>query len=112
MDESTEENGAVAPSDARLRQLADLRAGNEARVAELGQAAQLVNTTRLRLDTLIALVLEEDDRLTFEIEYERRAATRLDQVRQDVKEAQERARQAQNRAALLAGVRPTNGHRP
>jgi hypothetical protein len=85
----------VAPDDQRLRQLTDLRAGNEEFAKRLrSEGVQIQSLTNLRLETLIDLILTPTDRLDFELVYQARVHDGLEKV-------QTQARQAKARATLL-----------
>jgi hypothetical protein len=96
----------IKDSDPRLRQLADLRAGNVERMREIGQplVSQLVDTTKLRLQTLIDLIFDDEDRLAFELEFERRCGEMLAQ-------AQPVAQRIKTAAVLGGGLPAPNGKR-
>jgi hypothetical protein len=91
---------------AEVRQLADLKAGNEARLRQLAAQAGgrlAVDLARLRLDALLDCIMSEEDRLAFELYYEGKLAIQIN-------EAETALQQAINRAKLTAGIRPGNGN--
>jgi hypothetical protein len=100
-----EEQEPVSPTDERLRQLADAKAGNKAFMERLRtEGVQVQSLLNIRLETLIDLILEQSDRIDFELVYEARVTDGLRKV-------ETQARYAKTRASLLSPAEPKTAQR-